>query len=313
MLRIDPLLFSFLLEFLFIFLGLTIYLFFKYRRQLLQSSLLPPNREWLIDFLGGQLGQMQETSMQAEEEGGDIGATILEKGQLFKKRFLTAVLDELSQDGKTQGKALWERLYDLFNQHLTESLEEIRTSLAGYVREDAYKEEIDRLKSMVESQRRRIGELIDGQDRFNDLGKRFQSIREINQEIKESLKKLITEAQASEELKEMLRSLEQNNKELALCVQVLEMENERLFNEMKEIYNRYQIPEEFVPKKEFDQLMAEKDQLLERISLLERELATKIRSYKELQHNYQLLEEEYLSLYKTISPYIIKEQKSGSG
>ncbi len=164
--------------------------------------------------------------------------------------------------------------------------------------------EIQKLRNDIERQKNKIVELLSWKDMFNELDKRFQLVRTINVKLKDSLTVLIPEDERSEELKKIIADFEYTNKELDMCVGVLKQETESLNQKMKyfedEIDGLSERLQRSVNKKEFDRILAERDELAGKLRKLEKEPNNRAKAYKDLQDKYTSLEKEYNALYRDI-------------
>lgn len=172
------------------------------------------------------------------------------------------------------------------------------------LKEAALREEIQKKDDIIEEQQRCVIELSTLQDMFNNLKEKFRSIQEVNTRLKESIKALMPEAEKSQELEKIIADFEYTNKELDLCVGVLQEENERLQKEIanlkegaRSLSNKLQ---DSVSREEYEMVVQERDGLIKKVERLEDELITRIKDFETLKENYSMLEKEYNALYNNM-------------
>ncbi len=171
-------------------------------------------------------------------------------------------------------------------------------------KEIVYRDEIEGLQHNVREQEKKNKELSDVKEAFGNMKKKLDLIRGINIKLKQAVASLAPEAGKSEEYKKLIADIEQNNKELDLCIDTLERENEELSGDIMSVRNEVgDLSKKLacaVSKAEFDRVAAENKRLELRIEALQDKLGNKTSEYEKLEKNYMWLEKEYNALYSNI-------------
>jgi len=171
-------------------------------------------------------------------------------------------------------------------------------------KEIVYRERIERLQDNVREQEKQNEELSGFKEAFGNMQKKLDMIRAINLKLKQAIDTLVPEAERSEEYKKLIAEIEQNNKELDLCINTLERENEELSRDVTsfkdEVNNLSRKLKDAVSKAEFDRVVAENKRLELKIESLQAKLDDKTAEYEKLEKNYMWLEKEYNALYSNI-------------
>ncbi len=166
------------------------------------------------------------------------------------------------------------------------------------------RDKIEEFQDNVREQEKRNRELSGYKEAFGNMQKKFDMIRGINIKLKQAIASLVPEAEKSEEYKKLIADIEQNNKELDLCIDTLERENEELSGDITSFRNKVgdlsNKLKRAVSKAEFDRVEAENKRLELRIEALQDKLGNKTAEYEKLEKNYMWLEKEYNALYNNI-------------
>lgn len=174
---------------------------------------------------------------------------------------------------------------------LTQSREEARR-----LHDDAVKRE--------ETVRGQISDREKWKSLFASLESKFTAIKEVNAKLKESIARLIPEAERSKEYEQLIADIEKSNKELDTCIATLSKEKEALIQMNSAMKGKAdelsQKLQDSVSKDEFDRLVAQKDDLEANVHSLTEQLNGRAREYENLQKNFAALEKEYNALYRNI-------------
>ncbi len=167
-----------------------------------------------------------------------------------------------------------------------------------------YREKIEKLENNINDHEKKNKELSGFKEAFSDLRKKFNLIKNINIKLKKAIASLVPEAEKSEEYKKLIADIEQNNKELDMCIDTLEKENKEFDKKITsftdEVSGLSRKLKGTVSKAEFDRVAAEKKRLELRIEALEDKLNNKTAEYGKLEKNYMWLEKEYNALYSNV-------------
>ena len=164
--------------------------------------------------------------------------------------------------------------------------------------------EIRRLESEIDKHKEEITGLLNWQTMFNDLQKKFEHVTSVNSKLKTMIDALIPEAERSREFQEVLNEVESNNKELSASIGSLKNENEEINKQMRsfksEAEGLYKKLKDSVGKKEYENLLSEKNRLELKVGHMKDELEQKKKDYDKLEKNYMYLEKEYNALYENL-------------
>ncbi|MBI4682820.1 MAG: hypothetical protein HY757_06935 [Nitrospirae bacterium] len=167
------------------------------------------------------------------------------------------------------------------------------------------REEVTRFKSELAHMESKNSELTDSKDMLSELQKKFDEVKNINAKLKESINKLIPEANRTREHEQVIRDIEQSYAELDSLFVILRKEKERLNEKSKSSEGHIDKLEkklkQSVSKEEFDNLKARNKSLELKFDKLKKDLEDKTGEYESLQKNYIWLEKEYNALYNNIS------------
>jgi len=164
--------------------------------------------------------------------------------------------------------------------------------------------EIRRLESEIDKYKKEVMGLLNWQTMFNDLQKKFEHVTSVNSKLKTMIDALIPEAERSKEFQEVLNEVENNNKELSASIGSLKNENEEINKQMRSFRNEVdglsKKLRDSVSKKEYENLLSEKNRLELKVGHLKDELELKKKDYDKLEKNYMYLEKEYNALYENL-------------
>ena len=164
--------------------------------------------------------------------------------------------------------------------------------------------EIRRLESEIEKYKKEVTGLLNWQTMFNDLQKKFEHVTSVSSKLKTMIDALIPEAERSREFQEVLNEVENNNRELSVSIGSLKNENEEINKQMSsfrsEVEGLSKKLREAVSKKEYENLLSEKNRLELKVGRLNDELELKKKDYDKLEKNYMYLEKEYNALYENL-------------
>lgn len=164
--------------------------------------------------------------------------------------------------------------------------------------------EIRRLESEIDKYKNEVTGLLNWQNMFNDLQKKFEHVTSVNSKLKTMIDALIPEAERSREFQEVLCEAESNNKELSACIGSLKNENEEINKQMRSFKNEVdglsKKLKDSVTRKEYENLLSEKSRLELKVGHLKDDLETKAKEIEKLEKNYMYLEKEYNALYENL-------------
>ena len=139
-------------------------------------------------------------------------------------------------------------------------------------------------------------------DMVSDMQNKFQTVRSTNVKLKESIARLIPEADRSAEYEELLSGIEIANKELDTCVGTLENKNKELETRAESIGREAEglaeLLQKSVRKEELDKVLSQKEELELKVMGLEKELENKTGECETLTKQFEWLKQEYNSLYR---------------
>ncbi len=171
-------------------------------------------------------------------------------------------------------------------------------------KEVVYRHEIQELQHSAREQEKQNEELLGFKEAFGNMQRKLDKVRAINLKLKQAIDTLVPEAERTEEYKKLIAEIEQNNKELDLCINTLERENEELAADVTsfrdEVDSLSRKLKDSVSRAEFDKVEAENKRLELRVESLQARLAEKTAEYEKLEKNYMWLEKEYNALYNNI-------------
>jgi uncharacterized phage infection (PIP) family protein YhgE len=128
---------------------------------------------------------------------------------------------------------------------------------------------------------------------LSDFQDKFEKIKNVNTNLKEAVTTLMPEGEGSGQYEQLLAEVEKNQREIELCIETLQRENEQLNDKNKSF-------EEGAGKlaTKYATVLSEKTSLESRVEELHKELAGLTEANDKLKHTYSMLEKEYDALYK---------------
>ncbi len=309
MIKVNTFILLFIVEFVLIFLCLSIFLFIKNRKLKAEKIIAERSHEELEKFFEEMISNLQNELNQLGDNL-DTEQMTLKESHSSTLRFIQGVLNGI-RSNRDDDRLFWEKVTKNFKEIInnlfqkintsepeaaTEKIEEIKKqdSLEYDLKDDVYK-----LQKIVKEQRKKIINLLGYRDLYESLQQKLITINKINKNLKDTILSIVPQAEISKELEKMLNKFEQNNEELNMCVRVLEKENDRFSHEIKgleeDVEKLTQSPADSVDR---EILISEKDALKGRVQELEDKLKHLEKAYENLQKNYDILEVEYSNLYK---------------
>jgi predicted nucleic acid-binding Zn-ribbon protein len=165
--------------------------------------------------------------------------------------------------------------------------------------------EIMKLRLEIENLGNIHNEIEERKEAFIALQSKFEGVRKAGSSLKESIEKLVPNAERSDEYEKIISDIESNNKELDRCISRLQKENEGLRERSEAVHkNINKLSAKLnnsVSRKEYDNVMAEKRTLERVASKLKDEIADITKQYEGLEKNYLWLEKEYNALYTNVT------------
>ena len=142
------------------------------------------------------------------------------------------------------------------------------------------------------------------EDKFSNLQKKYEHVKNINAKLNESINKLLPEAKRTNGQEQVIRDIEQSYIELESFIVSLRKEKELFHSKSKslegDINKLSQKLEHSVSKEEYDKSTAQKKGLESKFDKLKKDLADKSTEYESHKKNYLWLEKEYNALYDNI-------------
>jgi chromosome segregation ATPase len=147
-------------------------------------------------------------------------------------------------------------------------------------------------------------ELAKWQQKCTEYQEKFEKTKGINAQLQELIREIVPEAEMSEQYKKVIAEFEKNNKEIDMCINTLEKENqgldERAYLADNKVEGIQRKMKDMVSGADYNMLAAEKKRLEIKVERLKDELESKIQEYAKLDKNYLWLEKEYNSLYENM-------------
>jgi len=157
---------------------------------------------------------------------------------------------------------------------------------------------IDRLRSILIKQKRRMADLMSSQEMLVQLKKRFDLLRERNAELKKRLRETLGSGDKGSPAEELIKELEEINRELEICVETLENENKKLQERLISYEEGFGNIEHDI----LDMLSLKKTPKdIEEMEGLIKELKDKDKEIQEVRKEKEDLEKEYMVLYKQVN------------
>lgn len=304
MIRIDPLYLILLLEFILILTVALGYLILRYRKA--SKNMTAKEFIGLSDLLAVIEEEERALNEKVERMSGTSGEDI---DLLLEKRSCELHLQFLKdaiKSSKTGFGGLSGFITRGFRETANRSLlwvkellekrdriiKEVEKGLAE--RESA----IDRLRSILIKQKRRMADLMSSQEMLVQLKKRFDLLRERNAELKERLRETLGSGDKGSPAEELLKELEEINRELEICVETLENENKKLQGRLISYEEGFGNIEHDI----LDMLSLKKTPKdIEEMECLIKELKDKDNEIREIRKEKEDLEKEYMVLYKQVN------------
>ncbi len=315
MIRINALYLLLLIEFLILTIAISLYLYYRNRKYRSSEKLIVRGRDDFGVFLEKQTAEKLEDMknlLSGDEFEDNIETRIVREMHSLRLQFLKSALDGFRK-GDTGYRVFWENLFNGFEDIIKDQLQKKRDLL---LKEDTLKtnlneirllkEERKKLQNVIEKQASKITELMSYKGMFNETQKRLNVVQQSNKDLRSKITGLMDKADEGEEIKEALTVFEKTNRELEMCVGILEKENERLsgdFHVWEEELKRIEAEKEHAKKveeEEYNRIVQERDEFLTRLKGLEEKLEEKSKALSDLQGRYSILEQEYLVLYKQL-------------
>ena len=282
MIRIDALLFLFIIEFLILFSILSIYLLSKKKEALSQEKAKTDNNQNLKHFLRKEISDIQKALIEEKEEqkNGDASA----KGLSFKKvkgKFLVSILENLKNSENSD--ISWPKVIKDFDSTTNMLVKKINVADSNELS----------MKQTISKQNKEVKKLRAYQTMLIDLQTDFEKMSTTNSDLSKKLAEMIPEAERSKELQGLLDDFEKNKSELNNCLGTLEQENERLNEKMDR-----QDDEVDSMATDYNKLLLEKGDLKKEIAQGKETLEKSKKAYEQLSNNFNTLEDEYNRLYE---------------
>ncbi|MEO5358028.1 MAG: hypothetical protein H7844_12120 [Nitrospirae bacterium YQR-1] len=243
MVRVNYLLFLFLIEFCVLFFGLSILLFIRGRRETIKIKTTGGSFsvEEFRDILNSELEKMTDNTDAFSETMGeeDVQKIIQHHVSEAKKNFVNSAIKSLDE-GKGDYQNLWHNLYGLYE----EVLEAVFTKLqavsgeAGGVHDE---DEVDhstkgqpsagQLRAVLAAQKRLMIDILGYKEVFTELVDEFEKIKASNVKIMESFEE---QAASSEELQIVAMDLEKANKYIDKCSKALRKNIENISKKIED-------------------------------------------------------------------------------
>lgn len=311
MIKIDALLFMFIVEAMLLAIGLSAYLFHISRKYKDISGRAEKEKDdagaFIRKLLDNRLGRIKQAP--AEQEGVD--GEIARESNSVRLRFYKGAADKLGQ-GDYDIKALMERLVTSFEEitdgqmksrkELLLEKEALSRRLEGSMKDaEALKGEMEKAGETIAESKK---ETAESRDKLMESMKNLDDIQKRNAALKEKIAELCEKTAGMEAVMGLLGEFEQNNKELDMSVRTLEKENRRLVEECDSLKNEAAFAleqkerEKSSAEDKLNRMNERNEKLQERTADIEEKLDNKTKEMAALQKKYDVLEKEYAVLYK---------------
>ncbi len=296
MVRLDPLWVVIGIEALVLFVGLSAFLgyrlFIHSRHQRQQETALLKAIDTTIKLLKENISRIQEkdTETSMRKKGLELEIKIistfrdsLKKGLIDRDSF-----NETFFEGSQKAVTEFIEWFKKFTEKKDEIITRARAALKQ--RDEA----LQKLQDALKKKKAQVEELIASAEKQKILFRRLQFVKQQNQKLKELIAQLKEKAREAEQLKEIVAALEATNRDLSTCVEILEQENTRLTEQLRQ----YQ---------QMIQLFDESGQIIEKLKAdkglqeILQELKEKDEEIKRLRKELETLEKEYMSLYQRMA------------
>ncbi len=307
--KIDPFYIMVMAEFLLIFAGLSVYLFIRLRRAGIRERELiikieKPDFSPLTKALQEEMAELEERIDKIPEKEDNIFNINLQR-KIFELNldFVRTINQTLSESKDL--KSLSETLTVEFRKAASRSLqwvkdiiEEKNEAIKQKTLESAEKDElIEKLEEKIQKQKHRLADLIGMQEMVEQLKKRVDFLRERNKELKNRLQEAKDSDDKDAVYQAIVEEMEANNRDLLMCVQTLEKENERLMQKLREYEEGFNAINSDVSQIVSSSATASSSEEIER---LKKELQSKEEENRKLKSELENLEREYTALYKQV-------------
>ena len=164
--------------------------------------------------------------------------------------------------------------------------------------------EASRLKDEVEAMAHKSAELAKWEEMFLSMQAQFSQSKDENTTLKESIERLIPEAERSKEFERLMAAAEQNKRELDSSIGTLKQENIQLGEEVQSLKTQVdtltQQLSQSVPGEKYEALSSQKKSLELKMAKINKQLEEEHSILEQLKNNYSWLEKEYNALYDNI-------------
>lgn len=242
-----------------------------------------------------------------EQKGVTADSKVINELRSARLLFLKGMLAE-PQKAEEEMSALWEQICKSLDEALKQVLKGKKTALdeIDVLQEKveeigSISEELKSAQALADAQAKKIAFLMSFKDVISESQQKFDSLKKKNKDLEKKLFDAAHQAGAGESMKAPLAELQENYKQLELCVATLESENERLVEEV----GRWQ--------KELDQIrkqgpgkigetpvevLKENEDLKSMVRELEASLKIKEKELADAFQRFESLESEYMVLYQ---------------
>ncbi len=306
--RIDPFYIMVMAEFIIIFAGLSIYLLIKLKRagereKELIIKIEKPDFSPLTNALQEEMAELEGRIDKIPEKDDNIFNINLQR-KIFELNldFIKTINDSLteSNDLKTIAESLtigFRKAASRSLQWVKEIIEEKNEAIKQKTLESAEKDElIEKLEEKIQKQKHRLADLIGMQEMVEQLRKRVDFLRERNKELKNRLQEAKDSDDKDAAYQAIVEEMEANNRDLLMCVQTLEKENERLMEKLREYEEGFNAINSDVK----NIVNSSDGASSEEIERLKKELQSKEEENARLKSELENLEREYTALYKQV-------------
>ncbi len=307
--KVDPFWLMVLSEFVLIFGGLSIYLYIKNNR--LKRRVIKEGKKdrldlrGLLDCLSGEMNELQEKIENIPDKEDNMFHINLQKKIFELNLDLIKTLYESITDN-SDINAIAESITTGFRKTANRGLLWAKEMIEGkdeliMKKEMESKEKddiIDKLQQKLRKQKQRLADMLGAQEMVQQLRKRVEFLKERNRILKERLKEARNSEDKDRAYGEIIEELEATNKELYLCIQTLEKENERLMKKIKEYEEGfYNINEDIAEIIKTGNGSVSSSEEIER---LKAEIQARDKEIERLKSELASLEKEYTALYKEV-------------
>ena len=306
--RIDPFYIMVMAEFILIFALLSVYLLVRLKRagqreKELIIKVKKPDFTPLTNALHEEMAELEKRIDNIPEKEDNIFHINLQR-KIFELnlefiRTINQTLTE-SKDLKTLSETLtveFRKAASRSLQWVKDIIEEKNEAIKQKTLESAEKDElIEKLEEKILKQKHRLADLMGMQEMVEQLRKRVEFLKERNKELKSRLQEAKDSDDKDAAYQAIVEELEANNKDLLMCVQTLEKENERLMQKLKEYEEGFN-----AINSDVNNIVSSSDGASsEEVQRLKAELQSKEEEIERLKTELDNLEREYTALYKQV-------------